>query len=368
MSSYSSESNQRYILLFGVVKEIGKLFSKKFTIDGAAAGHDKKQSRNEFNFEATTAKYQQMAFFDQHVGTAQCAANVLDQLHGFALGNNYLALQEHVAFLFNLMELALNIYSILELFYSLLKELPEVEHQLQLKKSNLVRSYTTSIALYIISILRPYHSCLLFSPEQTLSVFVGVCRIIRHVTICCKERNSQGTDYQQLQCINRFKDIFNTPEQLSLPLQRYNPQLREELFVVPRRGGKFELHWLRNLYESPANVYSFVSNAVITVCEETDNERLNDVALACAELTASYNVLSKEWIATLQSLCSGSKSSRYPHLSQGGQVDIGQTKTHDALAVFVCTLSARRCFSLADFVSKFALSTLVRPVNSGAQN
>ncbi|KAH8307792.1 hypothetical protein KR018_001089, partial [Drosophila ironensis] len=165
MSSYSSESNQRYILLFGVgkerdekkhavkkmAKEIGKLFTKKFSIDVAAAGHVKKHSRNEFNFEATTAKCQQMAYFDQHVVTAQCAANVLEQLNGFALGNNnYLPVQEHVAFLFDLMELALNIYSLLELCDSLLKELPEVEHQLQLKKSNLVRSYTTSLALYII--------------------------------------------------------------------------------------------------------------------------------------------------------------------------------------------------------------------------
>lgn len=132
--------------------------------------------------------------------------------------------------------------------------------------------------------------------------------------------------------------------------------------MAPRRGGKLEPHWLRQLHESPANVYSFVSNAVIAVCRETDNERLNDVALACAELTASCNVLSEEWIAALQSLCSGSKSPRYPHL--GGQVDIGQGKTHNALAVFVCILVARHCFSLADFVSKFALPTLARSVSS----
>lgn len=133
--------------------------------------------------------------------------------------------------------------------------------------------------------------------------------------------------------------------------------------MAPRRGGKLDPHWLGTLHESPANVYSFVSNALIAVCRETDNERLNDVALACAELTASCNVLSEEWIAALQSLCSGSKSPRYPHL--GGQVDIGQGKTHNALAVFVCILVARHCFSLADFVSKFALPTLARSVSAG---
>ncbi|KAH8373428.1 hypothetical protein KR009_006618 [Drosophila setifemur] len=403
MSSYSSESNQRYILLFGVgkerdekkhavkkmAKEIGKLFTKKFSIDVAAAGHVKKHSRNEFNFEATTAKCQQMAYFDQHVVTAQCAANVLEQLNGFALGNNnYLPVQEHVAFLFDLMELALNIYSLLELCDSLLKELPEVEHQLQLKKSNLVRSYTTSLALYIVSILRRYHSCLLLSTEQTLSVFEGVCRTIRHVAnpsectsaercilaylsdlhkscILLQGKEQSAEYYQQLQCIKRFKEIFNSPEQLSLPPQTYNSQVLQDLFVAPRRGGKLDPHWLRTLHESPGNVYSFVSNAVIAVCREADNERLNDVALACAELTASCNVLSEEWIAALQSLCSASKSPRYPHLGQGGQVDIGQAKTHNALAVFVCILVARHCFSLEDFVSKFALPTLARSVTAG---
>jgi len=58
--------------------------------------------------------------------------------------------------------------------------------------------------------------------------------------------------------------------------------------MAPRRGGKLDPHWLGTLHESPANVYSFVSNALIAVCRETDNERLNDVALACAELTASF--------------------------------------------------------------------------------
>lgn len=252
MSSYSSESNQRYILLFGVgkerdekkhavkkmSKEIGKLFTKKFSIDVAEGGKVKKHSRNEFNFEATTAKCQHMAYFDQHVVTAQCAANVLEQLNGFALGNNnYLPVQEHVAFLFDLMELALNIYSLLELCDHLLKELPEVEHQLQSKKSNMVRGYTTSLALYIVSILRRYHSCLLLSPEQTVSVFEGLCRTIRHVSnpsecssaercilaylsdlhescVLLQGKEQSAEYYQQLNCIKRFKDIFNTPEQL----------------------------------------------------------------------------------------------------------------------------------------------------------
>lgn len=49
--------------------------------------------------------------------------------------------------------------------------------------------------------------------------------------------------------------------------------------------------------------YSFVSNAVIFVCRETDNERLNDLAIMCAEMTACCNSLASEWLGVLLALC-----------------------------------------------------------------
>lgn len=139
--SSSHESNQRYILLFGVgkerdekkhavkkmSKEICKLFSKKFSIDVAEGGKVKKHSRNEFNFESTTNKCKNMPYFDQHAVTYQCAVTVQEMMNSFALGNsNYLPVQEHVAFLFDLMEMALNIYGLLDVCNQILKELPEV--------------------------------------------------------------------------------------------------------------------------------------------------------------------------------------------------------------------------------------------------
>lgn len=396
--SYSSESNQRYILLFGVgkerdekkhavkkmSKEICKLFTKKFSIDVAEGGKVKKHSRNEFNFEATTSKCQNMAYFDQHVVTSQCAATVLEQLNGFAVGsNNYLPVQEHVAFLFDLMEMALNIHSLLELCDQILKELPEVENQLQAKKSNMMRSYTTSLGLYIVGILRRYHSCLLLSPEQTISVFEGLCRIIKHVgnpaecssaercilaylndlyEAChiLRSKDQEAEFFLQVSNIKKFKDIFHQPQQLGMVPQSYNSQFMQEFFASPKRGGKIDPLWLRQLHESPANIYSFVSNVIFAVCLETDNDRLNDIAIACAELTAGCNALSEEWIAALQSICK--MKSRYPHLCQ---IDIQNNKIHNSLAVFICILVARHCFSLSVFLMNFALPTLANAYPDG---
>lgn len=58
----------------------------------------------------------------------------------------------------------------------ILKELPEVEAQLQAKGSGLIRSYTTSLSLYVVGVLRRYHCCLLCECIQVLSwQFNGVC-------------------------------------------------------------------------------------------------------------------------------------------------------------------------------------------------
>lgn len=60
--------------------------------------------------------------------------------------------------------------------------------------------------------------------------------------------------------------------------------------------GKIEPQWGRQLAESASNRYSLVCNAILAVVSENDNDRLNDIALTCAELTACCNSLSAEWL------------------------------------------------------------------------
>lgn len=39
------------------------------------------------------------------------------------------------------------------------------------------------------------------------------------------------------------------------------------------------------------------------MCREGDNERLNDLAIMCAEMTACCNSLASEWLGVLLTLC-----------------------------------------------------------------
>lgn len=389
------DCNQRYILLYGVgkerdekkhavkkmSKEICKLFSKKFSIDVAEGGKVKKHSRNEFNFESTSNKCQSMSYFDQHVVTWQCAVQVQEMLNSFALGNsNYLPVQEHVAFLFDLMESAFNIYSLIDTCIQILKELPEVELQLMSKNSVLTKNYTTSLGLYVVGVLRRYHCCLLLSSEQTIAIFEGLCRIVKHVTNpsdCSSAERcilaylydlysacaSLKTRPQQEQAFNnaypKIKQALYTPLQPSPSAHLYNPQFMADVINSPKRGGKIEQSWARLLNESPSNRYSFVCNAVIAVTGDIDNDTLNDIAAMCAELTACCNALSTEWLGVLIALCGSSKDAGY-YVDVVNQVNIKNTNIHNALSVFTSILVARHCFSLENFVAHVALPALVQ--------
>ena len=85
-------------------------------------------------------------------------------------------------------------------------EIPEVENQLMSRGFSLVKMYNSSLILYILGVLRRYHSCLLskisnwisyqnicyciliyrdsfvVSQEQTVAVFEGLYRIVKNVS------------------------------------------------------------------------------------------------------------------------------------------------------------------------------------------
>lgn len=125
-------------------------------------GKVKKQSRVECNLEATMVRFQSMTYFDQHAVTWQCSANVLEMLTSFSAGSyNYLPVQEHIAYLFDLMEACNNIYGLIETCIAIIKKLPQVESQLAQKSSSFVKTYATTLCLYIVGVLRRYHRCLL---------------------------------------------------------------------------------------------------------------------------------------------------------------------------------------------------------------
>lgn len=96
--------------------EITKLFSKKYSIDVNDGGKIKKHLPSGFSYQSVINRSTTMSYFDQHAITSQCLTTVQEMLSNFSNGcSSYLPVQEHVAFLFDLMESAININGLLDL-------------------------------------------------------------------------------------------------------------------------------------------------------------------------------------------------------------------------------------------------------------
>lgn len=66
-----------------------------------------------------------------------------------------------MAYLTELMEASQHITGLIDLSISMLRELPEIESQLSARVSPIAASYTTSLQLQLVAVLRRYHCSLL---------------------------------------------------------------------------------------------------------------------------------------------------------------------------------------------------------------
>lgn len=195
------------------------------------------------------------------------------------------------------------------------------------------------------------------SLDQTLAVFEGLCKVVKHVnnpgdcssaercilaylydlyTSCSLLKTKPHGTEPFHNAYPKIKQQLHNPVQPAAAAHTYNMSFLTEVFTSPRRGGKIEPTWGRQLNESAANRYSFVCNALIAVSRETDNDRLNDISATCAELTACCNALSVEWLGAFIALCGSSNESFYTDIL--GQIDTQNLTLHNSLAVFVCIL------------------------------
>ena len=115
-----------------------------------------------------------------------------------------------------------------------------------------------------------------------------------------------------------FAPVVSLPKSLH-PLNR---DFLQDYIASPRR--KPEPHILRQLSDSAQLRYSFVCNVVVAVCNEIDNDKLNDIALLCAELTAGCSALSAEWLGVLTTLCFSAQT----YMDVLTQVDVQVNKRH----------------------------------------
>lgn len=195
------------------------------------------------------------------------------------------------------------------------------------------------------------------SYEQVLPIFEGLCRIVKHVAnpsectsaergiliylldlyaSCTLLKSKPPASETFFSIYPKVKQMLAAAVQPTPAACYYTESFMLEIFVNPPRGGKIDPTWGRILNESLENRYSFVCNALLAISRETDNDRLNDISIMCAEFSAHCNALSSEWLGAFIALCGSSDEVYYSQLPE--HIDIQKVAIHNALAVFVSIL------------------------------
>ena len=391
------ECNQRHILLYGVgkardearhavkkaTKDMLKLFSRKASMDLTDGGKVKKSAvKDGFSFESALSRFQNLPFFDQHAVTGSCATTCIEMLNAVATGSaNYLPLVESIAFLFDLMDMALNVHGMIDFIIQMLKELPEVDVQLQQKCSILTGKYASSIGLYIVGVLFRYQPCLLTSPDDTMSVFGGCLNLVKHVTnpadCSSAERCILGYIFDLYSSCSTVQSKYH--DTLSPLLKSVKQVIYTQLQPTPLNllcstnclmdyitnpRSNVDASVLKQLKDNPSSRYSFVCNAVRGIAMTRDPNHLNELAILCAELSSRCPPLSTEWISVLKALCCSSNHA-CGFIDALSTREISDLSIHDNLAIFTSILVARRCFTLQDFVIHCALPSLLAACPQG---
>uniref|UniRef100_A0A8C4PQK3 Mediator complex subunit 12 n=1 Tax=Equus asinus asinus TaxID=83772 RepID=A0A8C4PQK3_EQUAS len=395
--SCSHECNQRLVVLFGVgkqrddarhaikkiTKDILKVLNRKGTAEtGGEDGQKRRRNRPEAfpTAEDIFAKFQHLSHYDQHQVTAQVSRNVLEQITSFALGMSYhLPLVQHVQFIFDLMEYSLSISGLIDFAIQLLNELSVVEAELLLKSSDLVGSYTTSLCLCIVAVLRHYHACLILNQDQMAQVFEGLCGVVKHgmnrsdgssaercilaylydlYTSCSHLKSKFGELFSDF--CSKVKNTIYCNVEPSESNMRWAPEFMIDTLENPAAHTFTYTGLGKSLSENPANRYSFVCNALMHVCVgHHDPDRVNDIAILCAELTGYCKSLSAEWLGVLKALCCSSNNGTCGFNDLLCNVDVSDLSFHDSLATFVAILIARQCLLLEDLIRCAAIPSLL---------
>uniref|UniRef100_A0A673XZ63 Mediator complex subunit 12 n=1 Tax=Salmo trutta TaxID=8032 RepID=A0A673XZ63_SALTR len=412
--SASHECNQRLVVLYGVgkqrdearhaikkiTKDILKVLNRKSTAETACdinkgdlrrgeEGQKRKRTKPEAfpTAEDIFSKFQHLSHFDQHQVTSQVSRNVLEQITSFALGMSYhLPLVQHIQFIFDLMEYSLNISGLIDFAIQLLNELSLVEAELLLKSSSLVGSYTTGLCLCIVAVLRRYHSCLILNPEQTAQVFDGLRIVVKSgvnpadcssaercilaylydlYTSCCHLKSKFGEIFSEF--CSKVKNSIYCNIDPSDSNMLWDPVFMMEAIANPSAHNFNHSMVGKILNDSPANRYSFVCNVLMDVCvDHRDPERVNDIGILCAELTAYCRSLSAEWLGVLKALCCSSNNGNCGFNDLLCNVDVSDLSFHDSLATFVAILIARQCLLLEDLVRCVAIPSLLNAGKSSS--
>uniref|UniRef100_A0A914UQ26 Mediator complex subunit Med12 domain-containing protein n=1 Tax=Plectus sambesii TaxID=2011161 RepID=A0A914UQ26_9BILA len=396
---YRHECNQRQTLLWGfgderethrhslkkLTKELCKNWLKKNCYEVNDKGTKLKRKAPLDQLADTIAKFRSLVYYDQVVVTGLCADAFVDLLREFTeRDGSTLPSSDSLDVLLGLMENATNIYGIVDLAEEMVDLLISVERLLKKKDNQLAGSYGPQLALTLAGYLRHHYAFLLLCDSEAKTILNGVIRQLEALDVIkdsCRPSTSSDRCLMIFACnlckvLQPKEDILierllhNMPSkgsQAAASNAKFNAHFFKEQLDNPKRP--YDATDMRNkLANDAGNRYSFVVNTFLVAKQlGRDLERLNDLAVLCANVTSTCALLETEWLGAIRALCCSSVAGA--SISQGFNdlliaINVEDPSSHYAIATLTMLLASRFCFNVEVLIMCLIRSSFAAMIKS----
>ncbi|KAL1230178.1 Mediator of RNA polymerase II transcription subunit 12-like protein [Trichinella pseudospiralis] len=348
---YRHECNQRQLLLFGsnsdqysrkhilkkLTKELNKLWSKKTSAELTTTGLIRvRKIIDSESLCSLSRKIQNLVFYDQFAVMDCCCDAGIAQFNSFINGqSNCLPTLENFDFLLGLLEESSNFISLVEFMEAVICLLPKLEAQIVERNFQSANSLT----------LHWSRSCATFG------------------AVCCFMSLHADLYLNSRDCIQRCLCVETKPSSCN-DLRSLLADVSQEIMLdvlFQESDLVIEPNLIQRLVENANLCYAFAIVAVKTMCGLSDDtERLFNLVLFCADVTALCPNLNADWLAVFKILCCPFNSNQdQTSCDSLLNIDVSDHQCYQPLTVLTITLISRMCIRLEDFILHVAMPSLL---------
>ncbi|KRX88671.1 Mediator of RNA polymerase II transcription subunit 12-like protein [Trichinella pseudospiralis] len=397
---YRHECNQRQLLLFGsnsdqysrkhilkkLTKELNKLWSKKTSAELTTTGLIRvRKIIDSESLCSLSRKIQNLVFYDQFAVMDCCCDAGIAQFNSFINGqSNCLPTLENFDFLLGLLEESSNFISLVEFMEAVICLLPKLEAQIVERNFQSANSLTLQYAVCMVGYMRKHHCYFIQLESVMCNIWRSLLLYVKSKTVvnsfsaercvwvylhdlyqCCSYIRSLHADLylNSRDCIQRCLCVETKPSSCN-DLRSLLADVSQEIMLdvlFQESDLVIEPNLIQRLVENANLCYAFAIVAVKTMCGLSDDtERLFNLVLFCADVTALCPNLNADWLAVFKILCCPFNSNQdQTSCDSLLNIDVSDHQCYQPLTVLTITLISRMCIRLEDFILHVAMPSLL---------
>ncbi|KRZ69639.1 Mediator of RNA polymerase II transcription subunit 12-like protein [Trichinella papuae] len=369
-----------------LTKELNKLWSKKTSAELTTTGLIRvRKIIDSESLCSLSRKIQNLVFYDQFAVMDCCCDAGIVQFNSFINGqSNCLPTLENFDFLLGLLEESSNFISLVEFMEAVICLLPKLEAQIVERNFQGANSLTLQYAVCMVGYMRKHHCYFIQLESVMCNIWRSLLLYVKSKTVvnsfsaercvwvylhdlyqCCSYIRSLHADLylNSRDCIQRCLCVETKPSSCN-DLRGLLADVSQEIMLdvlFQESDLVIEPNLIQRLVENANLCYAFAIVAVKALCGLSgDTERLFNLVLFCADVTALCPNLNADWLAVFKILCCPFNSSQdQTSCDSLLNIDVSDHQCYQPLTVLAITLISRMCIRLEDFILHVAMPSLL---------